>query len=228
MATNDSMNWASIVQALSWAGAVLTAIVGAIGFFVTQRKARVQRAEEIEQRKEANLASARELQWRRSGAAQMSIERLEADGMAAEAMLMLDWDGRLFPTGAKTQWRMWEADMLAALRTSGDPFKRSEVFVRDAFDRLFWHFERIQNQIEVELIELAHVHFPLAYLIMRMDKNHANFEAYLKAYGYRGTLRLMEALRATEPVAIAIDYSDTFALRRAQEEAEEVAASPAP
>jgi hypothetical protein len=55
---------------------------------------------------------------------------------------MLDWDGRDF--GDETQsWYLERQDVIRALRTSGDPFEDPEIYIRDAFDHLFWFFERI-------------------------------------------------------------------------------------
>jgi len=64
--------------------------------------------------------------------------------------------------------------------------------VRDAFDHLSWHFERIQHQIDVGLITPEHVRFPLGYLVAVMNEDGAIFRRFLRAYGYVGAIKLME------------------------------------
>ena len=185
MDEGPSPNWSAFIQALSWAGAVLTALLGAVGFFISQGKARIQRREELAQRE-------RELRWRQASAAWTSIEKLEADPKAAEAMLMLDWDGRSYPTGAppEQQWSLTQSQMLKALRTDDISFSAHEAYVRDVFDRLFWHFEWFQSQINAGLITLSHIHFPISYYVSLMNKNWDIFENYLLSYNYLGAAQL--------------------------------------
>jgi hypothetical protein len=205
MPGHAEVSWMTIIQTLSWAGAVMTAAIGAVGFIIGQKKARLQRKEEIAERKAANAAAEREYHWRQAGAAQASLEKMEADTLAADAMLMLDWDGRYFPSGSQ-KWPLRKKDVLRALRIEAPSFTEAETYVRDAFDRLLWHFERIQSQIDVELIGLRHVRFPLAYWVALMDEDRAIFDSFLTAYGYIGASRLMDAFRKEGLPKIAPEY----------------------
>lgn len=191
-------HWMDIAQTVSWIGAAITAALGVIGFFITQYLSRQQRRAEITQREESNEAAKRELEWRRASAAWFSIQKLESDKYAGDAMLMLDWDGRSFPSDPSSdqKWSINRRAMLRALRTKGESFDPEEVYVRDAFDRLFWHFEWVQSQIESGLIELRHVRFPFAYLAahMRTKENRPVFDEFLKEYCYAGASRLIDEL----------------------------------
>jgi hypothetical protein len=191
----NAANWTDYVQAGSWVAATITAMIGVFKFGQEHRKAREQRAEEIQARQEANRAAERELEWRRASSAQASLEKMESDRRAADAMLMLDWDGRDFSDGNET-WTLRKEEVIAALRVQGDGFNNAEIYVRDAFDHLFWHFERIQHQINVGLITLDHVRFPLAYLVALMDQTPDEFARYLRDYGYEGATALVESLRS--------------------------------
>jgi hypothetical protein len=205
----DAPMWTTYVQVGAWAAATLTAGVGVVRFGQDNRKARDQRKDEqeqrrqddlkdreqreveLEQRRQANEAADRELEWRRGVAAQSLLEKMEEDELAADAMLMLDWDGREFSDGEKT-WPLDKAQTIEALRVRGRPFTDAEVYVRDAFDHLFWYFERIQHQIEIDLISVEHVRFPIAYLIAVMNEDRTAFRDFLEAYGYRGSLWLLD------------------------------------
>ncbi|MBV9373076.1 MAG: hypothetical protein JO109_15620 [Alphaproteobacteria bacterium] len=197
------------VQTASWAAAAASAIIGVVGFCLERKKLRRQREEELDARREANAVAARELAWRQALAAQTSLEKLEEDEEAADAMLMLDWDARGYRKGDQT-WFLTRGDILHALRTRGDAFDDAEVYVRDAFDHLFWHFERIQNQIEVNLLQLKHVRFPLAYLVARMDLDRDVFETFLESYCYDGARQLIASLREAGLPAAPTDHSGRF------------------
>lgn len=201
--------WTDYVQAASWAGAVITAAVGVYKFGQDNRKGRVQREEEIAARQEANKVAERELEWRRAGAAQASLEKMEDDPLAADAMLMLDWDGREFSDG-EHKWILRKSDVIQALRVEGARFTEAEVYVRDAFDHLFWHFERIQHQIDVGLITPEHVRFPLGYLVAVINEDREAFQAFLEAYGYEGAIKLMDALGQMTLPKIKPQYERLF------------------
>ncbi len=206
--------WTDYVEAASWAGAVVTAMVGVYTFWQDNKKGRAQREAEIAARQEANKVAERELEWRRAGAAQSSLEKMEADPLAAVAMVMLDWDGREYTSGEQT-WTLRKSEVIAALRVEGERFTDAEVHVRDAFDHLFWHFERIQHQIDVGLITPEHDRFPLGYLVAVIDEDREAFRAFLSAYGYAGATRLIELLERDGLPKIKPQYERLFIKRPA-------------
>ena len=200
----DPASWTTYVQTASWAGGTLTAAVGIWKFGQDNRKSRTQREKEIDARKDATMLAARELEWRRANSAQLVLEKMESDEAATDAMLMLDWDGREY-SSADQHWCLTKADVLTALRTEGAPFEPQEIYVRDAFDHLFWHFERIQHQIDVELITPEHVKFPIGYLLALMQERHEVYEGFLKAYCYDGCIRLWALFRGRGLPRIHVD-----------------------
>jgi hypothetical protein len=206
----DLPTWALGVEALSWGAAAAAGVVGVWKFAQDNATAQRQRDEELHERQEANLAADRDLQWRRAAAAQALLVAMEDDELAAAAMLMLDWDGRTYTDGEQA-WTFWRADVVRALRTRDSRFTRAEVYVRDAFDHLFWYFERIQHQIAIGLITLEHVRFPLAYLTALLNENRDAFRAYLDAYDYTGSLQLMDAFEARGLPQITRHYAERSA-----------------
>jgi hypothetical protein len=215
---SDPTNWTDYVQAASWAAAAVTGMIGVWKFGQDNHKDRAQRKNEIAAREEATRIAERELEWRRANGAQLVLEKMEDDELAAEAMLMLDWDGREFGDDEES-WYLEKDDVLSALRTSGDPFDDSEVFVRDAFDHLFWHLERIQHQIDVGLITLVHVKFPTGYLIAHMEENAEIYRGFLNAYSYSGVLKLWDAIKVAGLPSIRSDYERDFNLKQARQSA---------
>jgi hypothetical protein len=204
-------SWMIYVQTASWAGAALTAVIGVWRFGNDTKQARIQKQEEIDAKLEANAVARRELDWRRASAAQISLEKMESDPLASDAVLMLDWDGREFPS-SKPAWRLRRSAVLHALRDIGEPFDDSEIYVRDAMDRLLWHFERIQQQIDVDLIDLRHVLFPLGYVAALMNEAPEPFQRFMTAYGYVGAMKLIESLKEQGLPDIDPDYEKLFGL----------------
>ena len=206
-------DWAIYVQTASWAAAALTGVIGVWKFGQDNRKTRTQRASEIATREEATRVAERELEWRRATGAQAALEKMEDDDLAADAMLMLDWDGRDFGD-EKQSWYLERQDVIRALRTRGDPFEDFEIYIRDAFDHLFWFFERIQHQIDVGLITPQHVKFPISYLVSLMEENAEPYRGFLEAYGYVGALKLWTTMKELGLPSIDADYERAFNLKR--------------
>jgi len=104
----------------------MTAAVAVYKFGQDNHKGRQQREAEIAARQEANRVAERELEWRRAVAAQASLEKMEDDPLAADAMLMLDWDGRDYSDGEQ-RFTLRKSEVIAALRTEGERFTEAEV-----------------------------------------------------------------------------------------------------
>lgn len=198
--------WPLYVQAASWVAAAITAMIAVYRLGQDNKKAREQRAFEIAAREEANKAADRELEWRRANAAQASLEKMEEDPEAADAMLMLDWDGRKFPS-EQPKWQLRKKQVLHALRPTGS-FTEAELYVRDCFDHLFWHFERIQHQIQVGLITVEHVRFPLGYVAALIKEDGDRIAPFLESYGYAGTQALLQSLERIGLPALALHYEE--------------------
>ena len=148
----------------------------------------------------------KELRWRQTVQAQAAIKQLTDDLGAKNAMVMLDWDERVFQIEDKSIPITWE-QMRVALRSEAGPFTAVEVFVRDAFDSLFDRLEMIKQQIDNELFEIGDVEYPIAYYSRRMkiEANWLPIKVYLLSYEFPRALALIEGVedvhRGTYPNA---------------------------
>ena len=196
--------WLQLAQAVSYGAAAVAAVV-AVGRYVTDTAAArrasqetaVRKAEEVAARQEANRAASRDLEWRKATTALDMVDDMEKDRLAADAMLMLDYDGRTYRDG-DAHWTLSREDINRSLRSEGDRLSDMEVFVRDAFDHLFWHFERVQHAINIELISLPHVSFPIGYHAARIGEHDHVFRSFLGTYGYHGAQKLIDDLNTEE------------------------------
>jgi hypothetical protein len=168
------------VQLCTWA-------VAAIGGLVAAFKAVREMRENREQRQ-------RELSWRQASAAKELIDSLQADARANDAMTMLDWSGRPFMVGDE-RFVVTTEGMVNALRTDqARPFDGEEVFIRDCFDHLFFHLDRIGHFVHEGLVRFEDVGYPLEYYVRQMADRVSVFTGFMSAYGYRRALQLLERL----------------------------------
>lgn len=161
--------------------------VGAGGGLVAAFKAIRELKENREQR-------ARELNWKQAAAAKELVDDLQADARANDAMTMLDWSGRRFLVGDKEIVVTTER-MTQALRTDQtDAFQPDEVFIRDCFDHLFFHLDRMGHFVEGGLVRHEDVAYPLQYYVRRMVDFADVFDSFLAAYGYERARELLQQL----------------------------------
>ena len=137
----------------------------------------------------------RDLQWHRGEKAHQLLSELYTQPLLRDALYMLDWDG------GREYWLWGDEDeeveldiddVVKALRTTNTTFSESESYVRDCFDRLFEHLERIQHAMKLSIIEFEDVQQPLQYYVGKMQNNRKVFEIYLKCYGYGAVLVFLD------------------------------------
>jgi hypothetical protein len=194
--------WFQIIQACSYICAAGSAAVAAAKYQLDRKAVDTARAEsntrkleENAARQSANAIAERELEWRKMAAAQSFLEHMEKDHLAATAMKMLDWTERSYEIDG-LNFQLTEPQMHIALRVENGIFTAPEMCVRDAFDHLFWYLERLNYQIDIGMLDLTHVEFPLVYLVSQMNRNMPVFRAYLDGYGYERTRKLVEDILA--------------------------------
>jgi hypothetical protein len=143
------------------------------------------------QARDARKLAERELRWKQSEQARSVLDELEDDEYANAAMLLLDWDGReVSIAGHYKVFTHKQVDK--ALRTTDTNFDEDEVVIRDCYDHFFYSLERISLWIEVELISVYDVVFPIGYLAGCMAKRRPVFEGFMCEYDYSRSLRLMK------------------------------------
>lgn len=196
----------SALEAISAFGAAVAAGCGLRFAYATVKQnhdaAERDRKREIAQQKkelahsqEALAHAKEELRWRQTVAAQESIHRMINDQTAAQAMLMLDWNGRSFKVyDDRPRIRIAWDDMRFALRTDNTSFRAPEVFVRDSFDALFHHFQIIMHQINNNMYNFEDIKYPIGYYSARISlpENWEPIQRFLTKYDYDLAIMLIE------------------------------------
>ena len=144
---------------------------------------------------------AEEFRWKKSELAMKVLDAIFADTSAKYALTMIDWSNKEYTLATgKIVLVTWE-DVAKALRThtSATEFSDTEYFIRDSFDSLFDHLQRIAHLIEIKLITIDDVSHRLKYWAKRMldgeiPNNDDQIKKYMRFYGSILALKLLEDL----------------------------------
>lgn len=163
-----------ISQILFWDAAI-------VGGLVTIWKTVKEWRNSIDQRRA-------DLRWREAEMAKRLLDDLNADVLAQAAMKMLDWDGRSYTFDGKKTAPISAEKRLAAMRAQNTNFRTDEEaeFIRDSFDALLNHFERIEHFIKIGLIRFEDVRDSLSYEIRKLAQTNEKYviEEYIKTYNF--------------------------------------------
>ena len=150
----------------------------------------------------SRVQHAEEFRWKKGELAMKVLDAMHSDTRAKHALSMIDWSNHEYPLSTGTRVHIQWSDVKKALRaeTPGKlEFGETEYFIRDSFDGLFDHIERIAHLIRIGLIVPDDIRHPLSYWANRMlsgeipDLPDAS-KAFMRFYGYRMALDLMESL----------------------------------
>lgn len=168
-------NW---IQAASWLIAIIGGVVAVLNILYELRESRSQRVDE--------------LRWKRAQAAKTLSDEMLEDGPTHAALVMLDWDGREFEIKPSVRVKIKTREFLTALRTANTNFSDMEIFVRDAFDNMFYHMGVFEHYISRGLVDFDDVKHPVDYYVAKIAAQKPVFVQYLGAYGFERSSRFLQ------------------------------------
>lgn len=180
-----------LIDAAAKAAGLLTVIGGALAVWLQFRRWEHDRSQSLQEQARTRALRAEELRWRKASLARDALGEFLADPLAADAMRMLDWDGRDYKVGEQTV-TISQAKMLVALRIDNLKFSDEEVYVRDCFDAFFSHLQLIEHFLSVGLLEFKDVSYPASYYVGILARYRVQFEAFLSSYEYHKALAFLE------------------------------------
>lgn len=150
----------------------------------------------------------RELRWKKASTAKQLIDEIRANGLAAAALKMLDWDGADFvkPDGTRSQ-PIHASERRKQLRVKDAYFSDDDepdaIFVRDCFDRLMEDVSLIENYIKIGLIDFADVEpFFRYYAELAAEREErACLAPFARQYGYQPFLDFCDRFVPAGPKA---------------------------
>ena len=135
----------------------------------------------------------RELRWKQAEQGKRLFDEIIANPESARALLMIDSKERTYLREAGAI-HLTHHSVLAAL--SADHPTEDQLFVRDAFDQLFYLLDRARQFRDAGLVKDADVRIPASYYAGRMARRGAKgtYEAYLASTGYNDLLTFLTRL----------------------------------
>ncbi|HVR90537.1 MAG TPA: hypothetical protein VHG29_05530 [Novosphingobium sp.] len=141
-------------------------------------------------------------------------QRVFDDPKAMTALRMLDWSNGEMPEGIAAEYgldpagRAWDAALVAsALRVhdadpakpQGEQYPPLEYAIRELFDVLLAHLERIGHFVKSGVLAIDDVPASLAYYARLMEEERSKdvwrpLQRYMLRYGYADALQLFERI----------------------------------
>jgi hypothetical protein len=171
-----------VVEMVSWGVAIVAASVTGLRAVSEMKHNREQRDRATAAAVEDRLQRERELRWRQAQAGNELVQRMLDDPLAAAAMQILDWSGRSYDVAGYATFKVSENDLPAALRPTRGEFTPKQIFIRDAFDALFFHIARMHRALAAKLVEIGDISMPTSYYVAEMAKRRQIIEGFLLAF----------------------------------------------
>ncbi|MDQ1636941.1 MAG: hypothetical protein QOF62_280 [Pyrinomonadaceae bacterium] len=147
------------------------------------------------------------LRWKQAEMAKTCLDEIWNDRFAFAALKMLDWTGLSFPLpddGGNTP-QISHEQRRASLRVANTEFPAGDPgpFIRDAYDRLFDGFERLEHFIRIKLIRFEDVEPRLRYYVGKLGTADERpvAEIFLSAYDFKLALSFLERFASWNPDA---------------------------
>lgn len=138
---------------------IIGGVLSAIALVITLQSSTEQRA--------------RELRWKQANLAMELVDTMLSDPQAFDALRMVDWNGREYKINDKGKTLIGTQDVISALDIdNNNNLSAKGVFVRESFDRLFYHMGRMERSVKTELIVFDDVRSPLGYYSQILCKEY--------------------------------------------------------
>jgi len=130
----------------------------------------------------------RDLRWKQVEAGKTLTDELLRDPEAYAALQIIDFSGRTFEIPPKRNSEpITHDDVRASFNTSADASPTDkQLYVRDCFDKLFFHLARCEHHINSTLVVYDDVAFPLEYYVPRLAAFRPEVDEYSRPVGVRG------------------------------------------
>jgi hypothetical protein len=181
--------WVKLIATLVAAfGGVLAALKAVSEW----RRATLQRAEELDQRK-------REFRQKQAVFARDIIKDIFADERAFNALTMLDFPKYRYKDPEKKKQHYVRREDLRPALVAGIKNQDKENFIRRSFEGLYDHLEQIQNLLDVGVINLDDIDTTFAFYMRRALEDDIEHLKFLDEFEYPKTKRFMTTLASLPP-----------------------------
>lgn len=145
-----------------------------------------------------NEQRASELRWNQAKLAMELVEGLHQDDQAFNALRMTDWNGYSFEIdGVKAQ--IFSNEVEDALNIENDNnLPAHGPFIRECYDKLFYHMGKIERSLKSDLVRFEDVHSPMDYYVPLLRSKYGKvLIPYMKQLHHSDALDFMNRFQPT-------------------------------
>ncbi len=147
---------------------------------------------------------ASELRWKQANLAMELVDTLLSDPRAFDALRMIDWNSRSYQIGADEDALISVENARNALNILNNyNLSPSDIYVRESFDRLFYHMGRMERSLRSELILFEDVRSPLGYYTYILCQEYKTvLTAYMRQLGVDDAQKLLDRFQIEDCEAV--------------------------
>ena len=154
-----------------------------------------------------------ELRWKQANLAMDLLDSMWSDTQAFDALRMVDWDERTYQIRKDQEARIDVAEVEFSLDVQNNNDLSPEgIYIRESFDRLFYHMGRIERSVRTNLIVFDDVRGPLDYYVPMLRSRYGRvLEPYMRQLGFKDAIALLDRIPpwdAPQPRGTQSDSSD--------------------
>ena len=159
--------------------AIVGGIISAVALIFTLQGSTAQRSQEH--------------RWNQAKLAMDLVSGILSDPQAFDALRMIDWTSRTYQISKDREEKIGFEEVHAALDTRNNlKLSLGGVYVRECFDRLFYHLGKIERAIQSDLVKFDDVDSPLDYYVPIIQKQYGDvvFD-YMEQLGDHDAIKLL-------------------------------------
>ncbi|HTD36737.1 MAG TPA: hypothetical protein VK669_04420 [Candidatus Limnocylindrales bacterium] len=129
------------------------------------------------------------LRRNQTSAAAGILDKIVRDPMSSIALQLLDFPPRMYDVPGVGNRPLTSSNVTEALQPNAESSKEEHLFIRDAFDKLFFETDQIVALMKVHYLDWEDVKLLFGYYIanMRTSRFRTAIEEYTKNFGYPNT-----------------------------------------
>jgi hypothetical protein len=136
---------------------VATKTVGILGGIISAIALILTLQADTDQRKD-------ELRWKQANLARELVDTMLSDPQAFNALRMIDWDPGIYQIKTDQEQEIGSEEVRNSLSIeNNNNLSHIGVYVRENFDRLFYHMGILERSVRTNLIKFEDVQSPLDY-----------------------------------------------------------------
>jgi hypothetical protein len=144
---------------------------------------------------------ARELRWNQAKLAMELSDSMLSDDQAFNALRMIDWKGYEYQVEGEKVFIISEEVQDALKVENNENLPTNGAFIKESFDRLFYHLGKMERSLKSELIRFEDIRSPMDYYVPLLRCTYGKILLpYMKQLHHTDALQFMGRVKpSAEP-----------------------------